>query len=252
MDFGKWDKAAHGDSEQQKRIATAKKAATSPAAVDHENKAAEFKGSGKTPYMATLDSCTCGDFIRRKLPCKHIYRLALELEGADVQQGINKNEYAELPFDIFALPIESQKMLYDMCVASIYHGGKLFVFERNGFSEILFFKGFCIQNVPTAKILTALPVSEIKRILFSFDMGAEGLPKKTAQKKTHAAWIEDNFESVAAAVDKYFIFLEFTEHADKLKSTIHRRFTKRFERVTVDYGNDITSEHLNEVFVQDA
>lgn len=32
-----------------------------------------------TIYSTSLSDCTCPDFQRRKLPCKHIYKLALEL-----------------------------------------------------------------------------------------------------------------------------------------------------------------------------
>lgn len=49
--------------------------------LDRENKKALFKGSGKDPYETTLDTCTCRDFVVRNLPCKHIYRLRMELEN---------------------------------------------------------------------------------------------------------------------------------------------------------------------------
>ena len=39
----------------------------------------EFKGS-KGVYQTSLNSCGCEDFRRRNIPCKHMYRLALELE----------------------------------------------------------------------------------------------------------------------------------------------------------------------------
>ena len=38
-----------------------------------------IKGSGKQAYEVYLENCTCMDFMRRKLPCKHMYRLAHEL-----------------------------------------------------------------------------------------------------------------------------------------------------------------------------
>ncbi len=34
-------------------------------------------------YIASLTNCTCRDFQRRKLPCKHIYRLFWEIEHAN-------------------------------------------------------------------------------------------------------------------------------------------------------------------------
>lgn len=252
MNFGKWDSTIHNDSEQLKRIATAKKADTTPTAVNRENNTAEFKGSGKNPYITTLDSCTCGDFFRRKLPCKHIYRLALELEGSEVEEGVNKNEltYVELPCDIFALPAESQEMLYNMCVGNIYHDKRVFFFERNEFSELLFYKGFCVQDVPTAEFMSEFPVAEIKVILFS--LGIEGLPKRTSKKTTFVAWIDEHFESIAALVNERCIFLEFGEHFEKLKHTIHRRYTKKFEHIINKYGKEYGYfESVTKIFTQE-
>lgn len=60
--------------------------------LDKENKKAIFKGSGKDPYETTLDSCTCRDFVVRDLPCKHIYRLRMELEDPNIPDEIQEFE----------------------------------------------------------------------------------------------------------------------------------------------------------------
>jgi hypothetical protein len=65
--------------EQQKRQQSAMDKKCAPVEIDFENKTAVFSGSGKVPYTATLDSCTCRDYFVRKLPCKHMYRLRYEL-----------------------------------------------------------------------------------------------------------------------------------------------------------------------------
>lgn len=60
--------------------------------LDKENKKALFKGSGKNPYETTLDACTCRDFVVRNLPCKHIYRLRMELEDPNISNEIQEFE----------------------------------------------------------------------------------------------------------------------------------------------------------------
>lgn len=60
--------------EQQKRIQSAKSAKVTPMSIDTENKTGVFGGSAKNPYQVSLN-----DYVRRKLPCKHIYRLTMEL-----------------------------------------------------------------------------------------------------------------------------------------------------------------------------
>lgn len=64
--------------EQAKRLASAREAACTPAAVDKAAQKAIFEGHwGK--YETYPDFCTCPDFSRRQQPCKHIYRLCMEL-----------------------------------------------------------------------------------------------------------------------------------------------------------------------------
>lgn len=68
----------HQLPDQQKRLATARTAACTPVSVDQAATSAIFQGK-KGRYVSTLSHCDCEDFRRRSLPCKHIYRLALEL-----------------------------------------------------------------------------------------------------------------------------------------------------------------------------
>ena len=74
-----WPPDTHETDYAKKRIKSAEAAKMTPVSVDTENWSAVFKGSGKTPYNTTLEKCTCVDFVRNKLPCKHIYRLAMDL-----------------------------------------------------------------------------------------------------------------------------------------------------------------------------
>ena len=61
-----------------------------PIEIDFENKCGIFKGSGKSPYHTTLTDCTCRDFVVRNLPCKHIYRLRMELENPSSKDELEK------------------------------------------------------------------------------------------------------------------------------------------------------------------
>lgn len=80
MSNASWDKwsGTHNSPDQQKRIASAKKSACTPVSLDQEACTGTFKGSSGT-HTTALDHCSCVDFNRRRLPCKHMYRLAMEL-----------------------------------------------------------------------------------------------------------------------------------------------------------------------------
>lgn len=70
-----------------------------PIEIDHENKCGTFKGSGKSPYHTTLEDCTCRDFTVRNLPCKHIYRLRMELENPTSKKELQENLNSEFEKD---------------------------------------------------------------------------------------------------------------------------------------------------------
>jgi len=69
----------HNAPGQEKRLDSARAAACTPTQISLDCGTAEFKGS-RGVYQTTLNSCGCEDFRRRNLPCKHMYRLALELK----------------------------------------------------------------------------------------------------------------------------------------------------------------------------
>lgn len=90
MTFGKWEESIHNNLEQLKRIASANGLKPAQVQVNKENKSAIIQGSGSSPYKVTLNNCTCFDFESRELPCKHMYRLALELNLLTDLPALNK------------------------------------------------------------------------------------------------------------------------------------------------------------------
>lgn len=85
-----WDNEVHKSVDQIKRIISARKIKSSEIEIDQLSESATIKGSGSNPYHVTLNSCTCFDFESRKLPCKHIYRLASELGCGPALKSLDK------------------------------------------------------------------------------------------------------------------------------------------------------------------
>ena len=74
----KWTPEQHATEYAKKRIKSAESAKLTPIKIDREDLYGYFQGSHGR-YETFLDFCPCGDFRRAKVPCKHIYRLAMEL-----------------------------------------------------------------------------------------------------------------------------------------------------------------------------
>lgn len=84
-----WDSSIHSDPEQIKRQKSAVIARLTPITIDSVSCSGTFKGSRASFYSTTLNSCTCVDFSRRGLPCKHIYRLAHELNQFNLGDSVS-------------------------------------------------------------------------------------------------------------------------------------------------------------------
>ena len=73
--WGGWDALIHDEPRQKDRKARLYEIEPDEITIDHKNMRAIIRG-----YTVTLDFCSCPDFNERRLPCKHIYRLAFELD----------------------------------------------------------------------------------------------------------------------------------------------------------------------------
>ena len=107
MDYGRcriiepwvdWGNETHADEAQ---ISRQGRAMTYPFSfeVNKDNKTARFSSTSDLPYYDTsLSECDCYDFQKRKLPCKHIYRLAVEIGVIEIikRSSFNKDLLAEV------------------------------------------------------------------------------------------------------------------------------------------------------------
>lgn len=88
--------------------------------INHDEKTGVING-----YNVTLEECSCRDWFIRRLPCKHMYRLAhelgiFELKGKAVNDSAVQSD-AEIKMlrktlkeKAFALPETARKLLYDI------------------------------------------------------------------------------------------------------------------------------------------
>lgn len=100
MTFGPFEIPEEELLEACKRLERAQ--AISPEAVlsfDVSARSMVIQGSDGCPYHVRLDGCECVDYERRQLPCKHIYRLALDL-GCEFPEAPAFDPYLAAEYDI--------------------------------------------------------------------------------------------------------------------------------------------------------
>lgn len=137
-DWTDWDDSVHADEAQ---IVRQGKAMTYPFdfVADREKQRAWFSSTTLMPYYDThLDRCDCGDFQERGLPCKHIYRLAVELGVIEIikRPSFDKDKVKEIKAsnDIDSTPdqIKRQKSAEKCKVIAIDYENKTGIFAGSG------------------------------------------------------------------------------------------------------------------------
>lgn len=90
-----WDTSIHeapGQYERMERAATNKE--ISILSYDPEYQLAKVQGKTAV-YLTSCKRCSCPDYRKRRLPCKHMYALAMELDG-DINKCIFDSEHPSL------------------------------------------------------------------------------------------------------------------------------------------------------------
>lgn len=165
-----WDSSIHADPEQVKRQKSATSAKLTPVSVDHDLCSGSFKGSKSSVYTTTLNSCTCVDFARRKLPCKHIYRLAYELHQFDLGDAVSS-----LPSSVLT-KAEAIKLITNVLTKEeqIEFGYFCYICKNNNAGESLLDPDFAdkllsnnlaqeVTDIPT--LLSHLHIKEVRKFL---------------------------------------------------------------------------------------
>ena len=138
--WAKWDPAQHETEYAQKRIKSAQSAKLTPISIDRDEMCGHFQGSYGS-YDTWLTECQCVDFARSQKPCKHIYRLAMELGVYSATFSTNKNaipvqgSQKKIPLEytvelIDKLPVSAQEVLYDVVFRSTREQPEYWI-ERN-------------------------------------------------------------------------------------------------------------------------
>lgn len=225
--FGIWDESIHMPEDQQKRIKSAEKADTTPLAVDKDAQNGVFPGSGKKPYETTLDSCTCGDFIRRKLPCKHMYRLAMEcgIFKGNVKSGINKNTIAkiQIPFKEVVTALESlneecQKEVMTLLRLNLYDKCDIFYIQDRYFGDLLISPLFISVESTPDNLLKAYSREDLLSILQEKDIEGYRFNMRIA---TLIRWCLENIPDLWSVIP----LAHAIRFSDQVQKSRHKLYT---------------------------
>lgn len=161
-----WDESLHEDEKQIERQGWAMNYPFT-FEIDKENKCGKFSSTTLVPYYEThLDSCTCNDFIEGQKPCKHIYRLAVELGLIEIIKrqggGYDKKKLDEIKNsdDIDSQPdqLKRQKSALKCKIIEIDKENKKALFKGSGKNpyettlDTCTCRDFVVRNLPCKHI----------------------------------------------------------------------------------------------------
>lgn len=229
--FAKWPEELHSEPDQVTRIKSAQKKETTPDSIDKERQRGTFSGSGKEPYRTTLYGCTCRDFILRKKPCKHMYRLAMEcgLFDGDFQEGTNKNDIkkAAIPLDqaiaeVEKLPEEMQEYIDGMLYGNIYHGEGHRIIDGSKYAQLLTCGLFVQSEADPKEYFSTLKKSDLVAAISNMD----DAPVK-AKKADIVNWMAEKGIR-ASDINPNIIAISFLPEMDLHKRKLYSYFRQKF------------------------
>ncbi len=234
MTFGKWPENVHATAEQQKRLESAKSSKTTPAHIDKENEKGIFPGRGSTDYHTTLESCTCVDFARRKLPCKHIYRLAIELgrlkESVDI--GTNRNilmksqiELKDAVAELENLDDSGQHIVRNFLEQSLTLKATEFSVLADCSSDGLLSCALLeLINAPDI----ALRLFKRNQIIQILDMHNISGFKRNASQSNLISWCLENIKTIWDIFPKVYVF-QFSEYFQKARKNVYKYLCRKYD-----------------------
>lgn len=215
--WSKWN-GVHEDPEQIKRFDKSKTAECTPLEVDKLTGVGRFSGSSGV-YETNLEVCRCRDFIIRRKPCKHMYRLAIELgiittdsvktDSRSIKSPGSTKEQRRQAFlksiDLIeSYDIETQKMIKDLIYC--HNTKREYLSDDYERYSKLISDGIATASTDYFKIIRKNTQKHTLELLeqanFAFP---EGL-KPT--KKAKFEWCLENYETVGELVYSNCKFLE--------------------------------------------
>lgn len=246
--WSQWD-SCHDLPDQKKRIDSSKKAELTPISLSIEECTGYFAGS-RSKYRTTLVSCECIDFIRRKMPCKHMYRLATELGvfGSITDCKADKSKLRTAPnlietyslskaVDILEkLTVNSQLLLKHILLDYYFHTHRQIGLKTSPILSELIDSNLVaiIDNVEEQ--LQVFDRSEINRKLIS--LGYTGF-KKNMKKSSLIKWCIDNCQEHLEIICNDSVAVTVSPELVKRGKHLYTYLRHKF-----DYENVLTNKSI--------
>ncbi|ARK25968.1 hypothetical protein SporoP37_15675 [Sporosarcina sp. P37] len=221
----------HDEESQTKRIVSAKKVECTPLKLDREKVEAIFKGRA-SQYNSSLEYCECIDFRRNKKPCKHMYRLAMEMDLIEEQFESNLLKIIDqLAIDDALVVIESvsegaQKVLQEFLYNNLYQKRENFGFIRTAETEELLDHNIIMNVGCQHSLFDPYGRNEINKLVTPFNI--EGF-KKNWKKEILVDWVVAEAPEIVPQITQDSISVTINPKFHKVKRKVYSHLNQKFQ-----------------------
>lgn len=223
----------NSDPEQIKRQKRAMTRQCKPLSINFDNKTGVFSSSSSGTYLVTTTSCTCPDFVRRRKPCKHMYRLLNELGLCSLKKAF-PNEYEKLANqkqinDI--LPIATQlsledKKLYRTICCQCGNDNKnisCYLLPKDT-AKIYINKNLLVETKDIKRLIPHANFYDLRSKVR--ELTSDKLPQKKVELITY---ILENFPEMETPLDSSTAYVVLPDEISHLAMTLYRRLDEQID-----------------------
>lgn len=234
----KWDNV-HDEPDQKKRFSSSKKGECTPVSVNPDERSGVFSGSHGV-YQTSLNECTCIDFSRRKKPCKHMYRLAMELgvwgdkkeaESDAFLRKVPRSELRQLTIDLVSrienCSEDTQSELQIILIEFLY---------RKHNDPFYYKDGTIIKPLVDAGLLDGSPCyiyflenMKKKDMLIAIQSQGDELPPDCKLKHDVAAWMISKSDKYGPLLFEHCMKVTPSEELLRVAPSIYKYLHRKFD-----------------------
>lgn len=235
--FGNWKSDVHDSPEQYRRISAGSSIKIDESTI--KDNSCSIRGSSIVPCEVTLNSCSCIDFARRGVPCKHIYCFAIKKGYIDSDtilfcqknypyaQTISANERSEIfksaLSELEKLSDEVQIKLQNYLYEKIYHENDVQIIDKETADAFIHCNIVTIVDVPFRETLCYMKKNEIVLALKTSEKKAPSNLTKNAL----ANWCVENTPEIQSTIPCLY-YLTFTEEYLPIHRKLYLELVKKF------------------------
>lgn len=223
--------------DQERRHATARTGECTPLEIDAENGVGYFSGkSGR--YTTTLQECTCMDFARRHKPCKHMYRLAIELGlfNDTVEKNRTKVKapypddsyvYDQIIYLLESCSQSAQKIYKLYLYYYLYQKAKDFGFKKSDDVSQLIDNNLLIHSDSETALIGTYARNELNALVVPL---LDGIPfKKNMTKPKLIDWIINTIPAKIPLICKDAVAVTIHPLADKERHKVYSFLHQKYD-----------------------